>query len=148
MTPSISFLSRPVVAEIVSRDRLKILEIVDQAYRMHAAGHTNIPHSAFLRFSSTSPNRIIALPAHICCGAREAIGIKWIASFPDNLAWGLNRASALIVLNDPASGYPFAVLEGSVISAARTAASAALAASWAESRESVTPMHWGLLVAE
>lgn len=134
MTPSISFISGPVVAEIVSRDRLKIRGIVEQAYRLHAAGHTIMPHSAFLRFSNTSRNRIIALPAYIRSGAHEAVGIKWIASFPDNLARGLNRASALIVLNDPSSGYPFAVLEGSIISAARTAASASLAADWLNSR--------------
>lgn len=128
--PSISFISGPVVAGVISRDRIKIREIVEHAYRLHAAGHTIVPHSAFLRFSNTTHNRIIALPAYIRSGAYEAVGLKWIASFPDNLARGLNRASALIVLNDPSSGYPFAVLEGSIISASRTAASAALAADW------------------
>lgn len=126
MVRRVRVLSRKVVTEILVRAGPKLLEIIERAYLDHGDGKVVNPHSSFLRPPGSPSNRIIALPAGIFA-AKTTIGIKWIASFPENRARGLERASAIIILNDPATGYPIAVLEGAVVSAWRTALSACLA---------------------
>jgi len=107
----------------------QVVELVEATYRLHGAGDSVNPPSYFLRFPDRPSARIIALPASVG-GDVRVDGIKWISSFPENVAAGIPRASAVLVLNDHDTGYPFACMEASIISAARTAASAAAAADW------------------
>src|SRR5688572_15097783 len=107
----------------------EIVELVEATYRLHGVGDSVNPPSYFLRFPDRPSSRIIALPASIG-GPGRVDGLKWISSFPENVAAGVPRASAVLILNDHDTGYPFACLEASIISATRTAASAALAADW------------------
>ncbi|QFU90311.1 2,3-diaminopropionate biosynthesis protein SbnB [Amycolatopsis sp. YIM 10] len=125
--PSFAVISGAQVLDALHGQEKHVIDLVEAAYRTHAAGHTVNPPSYFLRFPDRPSSRIIALPASIGDDV-NVDGMKWISSFPGNVENGLPRASAVLILNDHDTGYPFACLESSVISATRTAASAALAA--------------------
>src|SRR5260370_3943274 len=125
----LSIINGKTVSEIVRANRAACIEAVEHAYLAHARGQAINPHSYFLRFPEKPDCRIIALPAFVGDGFAVA-GLKWIASYPGNVQKGFPRASAVLILNSYETGYPFAILESSIISAARTAASAALAPYW------------------
>ncbi len=132
----LSIINGKTVFDIVHANRAACIDAVEHAYLAHARGQAINPHSYFLRFPEKPDCRIIALPAFVGDGFAVA-GLKWIASYPGNVQRGFPRASAVLILNSYETGYPFAILESSIISAARTAASAALAAYWlnGQSRE-------------
>jgi 2,3-diaminopropionate biosynthesis protein SbnB len=127
--PCFHIVSGRTVRETIFSSIEDIVQIVEATYRAHARGTTVVPPSSFLKFPRRDGNRIIALPAHLeDVGGVSTSGIKWISSFPANVAQGLPRASGALILNDAETGFPLVCLEASVISAARTAASAVLAA--------------------
>ncbi|MCX5314958.1 2,3-diaminopropionate biosynthesis protein SbnB [Streptomyces sp. NBC_00154] len=127
--PPFAVISGAQVQRALHGREKRIVELVEATYRVHGAGDSVNPPSYFLRFPDRPSSRIIALPASIG-GEARVDGLKWISSFPENVRAGIPRASAVLILNDPDTGYPFACLESSIISATRTAASAASAADW------------------
>jgi len=54
--------------------------------------------------------------------------MKWVSGFPANPARGLPTIMGLIVLNDPATGQPIAVMDCAYITALRTAAASGVSA--------------------
>ncbi|MGW3627114.1 2,3-diaminopropionate biosynthesis protein SbnB [Streptomyces sp. NPDC000880] len=125
--PPFAVISGAQVQQALGDREKQIVDLIEATYHLHAAGESVNPPSYFLRFPDRPSSRIIALPASIG-GQVRVDGLKWISSFPDNVEAGIPRASAVLILNDHDTGYPFACLESSIISATRTAASAALAA--------------------
>lgn len=120
-------LRRADVRAVLDGAQKDVLDIAAATYAAHDRGEDSLPHSVFLRLPGNETDRVIGLPAYVA-GDRPALGMKWIASFPGNLDEGKERASAAILLNSTDDGRPVALVEGAVVSAQRTAASAALAA--------------------
>jgi len=78
------------------------------------------PIKPYLRYRDLK-NRIIAMPAFIG-GDFDMAGIKWIASFPDNIHKGIPRAHSVVIINKAETGQPVAIINTALLSILRTAA--------------------------
>jgi ornithine cyclodeaminase/alanine dehydrogenase-like protein (mu-crystallin family) len=67
-----------------------------------------------------------AMPAYLrgdtTAGRDDLLGMKWVAGFATNNALGIPAVNAVVILNDPVTGRPTAILDGGPITAMRTAA--------------------------
>ncbi len=121
---SLLYLSRADIERAVGSSFQPFVDSVTKALIAHSRGATCQPLKPYLRRpGSENPyDRLIAMPAYIDEGS-QAIGLKWIGSKQLGLGSGQReRASALIVLNDPDTHRPMAIMEGGLISGKRTAA--------------------------
>jgi N-[(2S)-2-amino-2-carboxyethyl]-L-glutamate dehydrogenase len=110
------------------------LATVEEAFRLWGVQDVVQPIKSTIRWgppgSENTRGRIIAMAAHVG-GDVDMAGVKWIPSMPRNPAErGLPRACALIILSDPHTGLPRAVMDGTVISAMRTGAATGVAAKY------------------
>jgi ornithine cyclodeaminase/alanine dehydrogenase-like protein (mu-crystallin family) len=94
------------------------IDACEQALAAKAAGLCEMPPKLGV---SPRPGALFhAMPARL----PDVAGLKWISVFPDRRP----ALSALIVLNDLETGAPIAILEGTYLTALRTAAATAIAA--------------------
>lgn len=109
----------------VAPGRPEIIDIVERTYRAAAAGAAEVPTKIGVHPDHPA-SFCHAMPAWV--EAERALGMKWISSYPGNMARGLPDSTGVIVLNDPDSGLPVAIMAGMWITYTRTGACAAVAA--------------------
>ena len=116
----------------LSRDDLEslgvtMLEVVDAVERGCAAkgrGEVVMPPKLSLHGEGDAYSQVMAatLPGD------GGLGAKWVTLFPQNAARGLPITNGLVVLSDPETGLPAAVMDAGAITAWRTGASVGVAA--------------------
>lgn len=117
------YLSRADV-EAVGLGMSEIIEALEAMFVVKGRGEVEMPPKPGIH---TRPDAFIhAMPAYI--PALGAAGMKWVSGYPDNPALGLPYITGLLVLNDPATGVPRAVMDCTWITAMRTGAATAVAA--------------------
>ncbi len=122
------YLSRQDIAAAGGDQPELYADVIEEALSLHAGGKYVQPLKPYLRVPGEDgkeghiADRIIAMPSYIG-GELNVSGLKWIGSKHDNPgARGLERASGIIILNDPDTNYPIALMEAALVSSMRTAA--------------------------
>ena len=125
--PEFVFLSQEDVVAAGGTDMAAMVDVIERAFRVKAAGEVRMPHKAMITWADEPgteerDGRIMAMPAYVG-GEFDVAGLKWIPSVPENPARnGLPRANALVLLTSRETGLPLAVMDGTVVSAMRTGA--------------------------
>jgi ornithine cyclodeaminase/alanine dehydrogenase-like protein (mu-crystallin family) len=103
----------------------EVIDAVSAAFRAKGAGGIEMPAKTAVH--PGGPDSFVhAMPASI--PSMGAVGVKWIAGYPENQARRLPYINGLLILSDPATGIPRGVMDATWITAVRTAAASAVSA--------------------
>ena len=134
MTPGKAlYLSQDDVAA-VDLPMSEIVAALEEMFKEKGEGRTEMPPKPGIH---PRPDAFIhAMPAYI--PSLESAGMKWVAGNPANPAKGIPYIMGLLVLNDPETGQPVAVMDCVWITAKRTGAATAVAAKYLARPDSAT----------
>jgi ornithine cyclodeaminase/alanine dehydrogenase len=119
------YLSRKEVEDL-GVSMKEVIAVVDNGFRLKGLGKTEMPPKPGIH---PRPDSFIhAMPAYV--QEVESAGLKWVSGYPANPQKGLPYITGLLVLNDPATGIPLAVMDCAWITAMRTGASAGISAKY------------------
>lgn len=97
------------------------IEAMRQAFAALSAGHAVMPQRIHMDIERHQGVSLI-MPAYINDAVGEALALKVVSLFPGNAARGLAMIQAGVLVLDPHTGRPVALMEGASLTAIRTAA--------------------------
>jgi len=111
-------LDRSAVVDLL--DMADVISAVEEAFIAWVEGKASMPPKSYL---VVEKGDFRAMPAAV----PGAAGVKWVNVHTQNPARGLPTVIGIIILSDPETAYPLAVMDATEITAYRTAAAAAVA---------------------
>ncbi len=127
------YLSRADV-EAVGLSMREIIESVEAAFCEKGCGRVEMPPKPAVHPGANTFAH--AMPAFI--PALRSVGVKWVSGNPDNPKQGIPYINGLVILNDPETVSPVAVMDCTWITAKRTGAATAIAAKYLARSEAKT----------
>ncbi len=100
-----------------------VIRVVEDAFIALGQNKVSMPPKSYLVLEHGD---FRAMPAAI----EGAAGMKWINVHPKNAVKDLPSIMAILIYNDPETGYPLAIMDATQITAYRTAAASAVASKY------------------
>jgi len=107
------------------------LKAVEYAFELGAKGEVIAPPKLYLNLPQYQGD-FRAMPAYIDGMA----GVKWVCGYPNNSRYNLPSVMATIILCDPNTGCPLAIMDGTYITTLRTGAAGGVAVKYLARRDS------------
>ena len=130
---SLLYLSREDV-EATQLPMSEIIQALEAMFKEKGNGAVEMPPKPGIH---PRPDAFVhAMPAYI--PSLHAAGLKWVSGYPSNPARGLPYITGLLILNEPDTGVPLAVMDCTWITAQRTGAATAVSAKYLARPDSVS----------
>ena len=109
------------------------LEAVEEAFKQHALGKVQMPAKIYLNFTKYGGD-LRAMPAYL--EEMDIAGVKIVNAHPSNPSKGLPTVMAILVLNDPSTGAPLAIMNATYLTDMRTGAAGGVATKYLARKDS------------
>jgi alanine dehydrogenase len=125
-------LSERDIKDLLSMD--EVMDVVEYAFREKALGRVKMPPKTYLTYGKYDGD-LRVMPSYV--EEIDVSAVKVVGSNPNNPSrYGLPTVLATIILLDPKSGAPLAIMSGTWITAMRTGAAGGIAAKYLARRGS------------
>ncbi len=118
------------IQQIIDMDT--VIQAVERAFDEYGKGKAIMPAKVYLPLEEHQGD-FRAMPAFV----EESAGLKWVNAHPLNRQrFNLPAVMAVFIYSDPKTGFPLAIMDGTVITNYRTGAAGAVAAKYLARKES------------
>ncbi|MGE0268762.1 MAG: alanine dehydrogenase [Candidatus Omnitrophota bacterium] len=109
------------------------IDAVQAVFRQYGLKKVLMPPKVYLDLKKYKGD-FRAMPAYI--EHPQSCVLKWVNAHPDNPKIGLPAVMAVLILNDPKTGFPLSIMDATYLTAVRTGAAGAVAAKYLADKKS------------
>ena len=124
----IKTISQEDVAAIFKGNADAIYGIIEDSFKKYLVDDIIMPDKISQIFDEASQNRINCMPATLI--DEKICGMKWVSVFPSNAPKSVQNVTGIMLLSELETGFPIAVIDGTLSTKMRTAAVGCTAAKY------------------
>lgn len=116
----IKIISQENVAEIFRNNADGVYDIIEDSFHKYIKDDIIMPDKISQIFDEKAQNRINCMPATLI--DEKICGMKWVSVFPSNAPKRIQNVTGVMLLSELETGFPIAVIDGTLSTKMRTAA--------------------------
>ena len=125
----ISLISRQNIIDAGCVDYGSIIRVIEDVFKDYKSGSIMLPEKISQVFNEETQDRINCMPSTLF--NEKICGVKWVSVFPDNPhKYGVENVSGIIILSEIETGFPIAVMDGTLLTSLRTGCMGAIGAKY------------------
>lgn len=129
--PSTLILTKREIEKIIRLDQA--IKAVEEVFRQYGLKKVLMPPKVYLDLKKYKGD-FRAMPAYV--EQSKSCVLKWVNAHPDNPKKGFPAVMAVLILNDPKTGFPLSIMDATYLTAVRTGAAGAVAAKYLADKKS------------